>query len=128
MNKWKPFDNININYNVDDVKIENGEFFVILNPSVAESRLTSEMSPIIVRFDSFICYQVTKESFREDLWITDRNDAWSFYKSSQSEYIENMKSKCELFPCNVVHYLFVSASLIVDVIVEAKANISVTKI
>lgn len=39
-----------------------------------------------------------------------------------------MKSKSELFPCDIVQYTFVSASLIVDVIVETKTNIIVTKI
>ncbi len=125
--KWHPFQNISVNYNVDTVKIENGELVVFFNPDIVESKLTSEMISFVIRFDAFLCYQVTKESFREDLWINDPNAAWNFYKTTQSQYIECMKSKCMLFPDDVVHYIFIGESLIVDVIVEAKAKILVTK-
>lgn len=76
-------------------------------------------------WESIVSYQLSEERYREDLWVSDPKQAWSFWKSTDSSYLNALRERSTLVPDGAVHWLFVGTNLIADVIAAQPPKVTV---
>jgi hypothetical protein len=59
---------------------------------------------------------VTKESYCPDLWISDSDEAWTFYTSTSSEFLTDFKKDNILAPENVFHFLVIGTNFVINIL------------
>ena len=111
--RWYPADGLDTMYGVDDVRIGPDGLTVELIP---DGENKDKRKRIRLVWDSFVSYQVSTETYRDDCWVTSKNDAWSFFVSSNSQYLQSLRESCALFPHGARHFLIVGTNLIADII------------
>ena len=79
----------------------------------------------MLTWESIVSYQLSGEHYREDLWISEPEQAWSFWKSTDSEYLNTLRERSALLPEGTVHWLFVGTNLVVDVIAAQPPKVTV---
>ena len=116
--KWYPHDNLDTMYDVDDIWMRPDGYTLILLP---DGRYKEELEGqrLMLTWESIVSHQLSGERYREDLWISDSKQAWSFWKSTDSAYLNTLRERSTLLPEGTVHWLFVGTNLVVDVIAAA---------
>lgn len=76
--KWYPYDNLDTMYDVDDIWMRQDGYTLILLP---DGRYKEELEGqrLMFTWESIVSYQLSGEHYREDLWISDPKQAWSFW-------------------------------------------------
>lgn len=121
--KWCPHQDLDTMYDVDDVRSGPNGYSFVLVPDGRRSR-ELEGQRIILTWDSVVAYQVSQERYREELWIFHPEQAWSFWKSGTSAYLEAFRTTSSLLPENAVHWMLVGTHMIADVIAEELPKIT----
>lgn len=121
--KWCPHQDLDTMYDVDDVRIGPNGYSFVLVPDGRRSR-ELEGQRIILTWDSVVAYQVSQERYREELWIFHPEQAWSFWKSGTSAYLEAFRTTSSLLPENAVHWMLVGTHMIADIIAEELPKIT----
>ena len=111
--RWDPADELDTMYDVDDVRIGPDGLTVEVIPD-GENRDRHKRLKFI--WDSFVSYQVSAETYRDDCWVTSKDDAWSFFVSDDSQYLQSFRENCTLFPNGARHFLIVGTNLVADII------------
>ena len=107
MEKWNVI-NKDGRYDIAEIKYNNDGITFILS----DDNHFNESFSIMWRHEHIISYTVTDETYRADLW----NPGGRFFKSADSEYINNFKVKSPLFPHNTVHYMIIGTNTVVDIL------------
>ena len=111
--RWYPADELDTMCDVDDVRIGHDGLTVEVIPDGANR---DKRKRIRLVWDSFVSYQVSAETYRDDCWIGSKDDAWSFFVSSDSQYLQSFRESCALFPHGARHFLIVGTNLVADII------------
>ena len=111
--RWYPTDTLDTMYDVDDVRVGSDGLTIEMAPD-GENRDGCKRIRLV--WDGFVSYQVSAETYRDDCWVESKNDAWSFFVSGDSQYLQNFKDSCALFPDGARHFLIVGTNIIADVI------------
>ena len=111
--RWYPADELDTMYDVDDVRIGPDGLTVEVIPDGVDRDRHKHLKFI---WDSFVSYQVSAETYRDDCWIGSKNDAWSFFVSDDSQYLQSFRESCALFPDGARHFLIVGTNLIAGII------------
>ncbi len=122
--KWYPHHNLDTMYDVGDVWIGPGGCSLVLLPD-GQRRKELEGQRLTFTWASIVSYQLSQESYREDLWVSDPKQAWPFWKSADSVYLRASRERSALFPENAVHWMVVGTNLIADVIAAEPPTVSV---
>ncbi len=115
--RWIPVEGCDAVYDVEDVCISADGLTVTMIPDDLDRKKRGSRK-IKLTWPRFCAYQVSQETYREDLWIKDPQAAWTFYRSKASSLLEQFKRGSVLFSKNTVHFLLVGTNLIVDVLAE----------
>lgn len=67
-------------------------------------------------WETFISYQVSEETFRNDCWVTSPENEGTFFLGKNSLYLNSFKETSTLFPDNALHFLLVGTNLITDIL------------
>lgn len=95
---------------------------VILGPvgvtviMVPEGTRKNELKCMKLSWESFIAYQVSEETFRDDCWVTTPQEEGAFFISKTSAYLQSFQNHSLLFPKDTIHFLLVGTNLIFDVL------------
>ncbi len=111
--RWYPADELDTMYDVDDVRIGPDGLTVEVIP---DGKNRGEHKHLKFIWDNFVSYQVNAETYRDDCWIGSKDDAWSFFVSGDSHYLQSFRESCALFPDGARHFLIVGTNLIADII------------
>lgn len=122
--KWHPYDNLDSMYDVDDIWMRPDGYTLILLPD-GKYKGELEGQRLMLTWESIISYQLSGECYREDLWISDSKQAWSFWKSTDSAYLNTLRERSTLLPEGTVHWLFVGTNLVADVIAAQPPKVTV---
>lgn len=117
LTKWIPPIEVDKVYDIDGIQWDKCGIILQLSPDdiKRENRSSNHLS---VHWDSVICYQVTCESFRPDCWISNPEDAWTFFVSSSSEYLTCAKKNNPTLPDTLFHFAVIGTNIIVDILAE----------
>ena len=122
--KWYPCDNLDTMYDVHDVWLgQEGYSFILLSDGQHRKKLEGQR--LMFTWESIVSYQLSEERYREDLWVSDPKQAWSFWKSTDSSYLNALRERSTLVPDGAVHWLFVGTNLIADVIAAQPPKVTV---
>lgn len=122
--KWHPYDNLDSMYDVDDIWMRPDGYTLILLPD-GKCKGELEGQRLMLTWESIISYQLSGECYREDLWISDSKQVWSFWKSTDSAYLNTLRERSTLLPEGTVHWLFVGTNLVADVIAAQPPKVTV---
>ena len=76
----------------------------------------NEFKCIKLSWSSFVAYQVSEETFRNDCWVTAQQEQGAFFISKNSLCLQTFQKNSILFPKDTMHYLLVGTNLIFDVL------------
>lgn len=113
--KWIPDDNVVDVYDMDTIGWREGKFVLSLIPDNLDHDKRSEYNVELI-WDDIFCYQVTQETYRPDVWIAAEDEAWTFYVSKSSKYLQNFKKDNMLVPETVYHFLVGGTNFIIDIL------------
>ena len=84
--KWYPHDNLDTMYDVDDIWMRPDGYTLIL---LSDGRYKEELEGqrLMLTWESIVSYQLSGERYREDLWISDSKQAWSFCRRAYKKSI-----------------------------------------
>lgn len=113
--KWIPHDNVDTVYDMKDIGWTSEGFVLTLFPDNLNHHERSKYHLKMVWSD-VLCYQVTQESYRPDVWIDAPEKAWAFYVTQSSKYLQEFKKDNPLVPENVYHFLVGGTNFVIDVL------------
>lgn len=113
--KWIPYNNVVSVYDMKNIGWHNKGFLLELLPDNLEHDKRAEYNLEMVWSD-VLCYQVTKESYRPDWWISNPDEAWTFYISQSSEFLKNFTKENYLVPETVYHFVIVGTNFVIDIL------------
>ena len=122
--KWHPYDNLDTMYDVDDIWMRPDGYTLILLPD-GKYKEELEGQRLMLTWESIVSYQLSGERYREDLWISDSKQVWSFWKSTDSAYLNTLRERSSLLLEGAVHWLSVGTNLVVDVIAAQPPKVTV---
>lgn len=116
LEKWIPTIDVDKVYDIVNIQWNGGICLQLCPDDIKrENRSSKNLS---VCWDSVICYQVTSESFRPDCWISNPEDAWTFFVSSTSDYLTSARENNPTLPNAFFHFAVIGTNIIVDVLAE----------
>ncbi len=115
LQRWLPLpsDELDTMYDVHSIKLGKNGLTVIVFPG---GQRKNELKGVRLSWETFISYQITEETFRDDCWVATPQEAWTFWVGEHSQYLQSFKSTSTLFPDNTLHFLFVGTNLIADIL------------
>lgn len=118
---WHPIENLVAMYTLTHLTYENG-LTLHLHPCAH----FGTGQPILVHFEAVISYLCTHERYADGFWIGDKEKVWTFFRSSQSDYLTELKQTSTLFShCQTspAHYVFVTTEAVIHVIAEGAPSV-----
>ena len=114
--KWTPHEDVDEVYDMEEVGFQRDEgFIVFLVPDNLEHDKRSDYFVKLI-WEDVLCYQVTQETYRPDVWISDEDEVWTFYISESSEYLQNFQKDNILAPKKIYHFLISGTNFILDIL------------
>ncbi len=113
--KWEPTASVDNVYDIDAVVQDKNGLTLTLVPDNLDYCKRSEHK-LIIRWEDPISYHISNESIREDCWISDPDEAWTFFFGHSSSYIDHFKTNAILFPENTIHFLIRGTNYIADIL------------
>lgn len=125
--KWIPHKDVDAVYDMEDVGYDTGEgFVVVLIPDNLDHGKHSKYN-IKLNWHGVLSYTVTKETYRPDVWISNSDNAWSFYVSQSSQLLKNFKKNNILVPEKVYHFFIVGTNFVIDILSTEYPEIVLTE-
>ena len=94
-------------YDVQDVRFSDGVQVLLV---------AKDHAPLLLRWERYVCCHVSDEAYREDCWVSDPKDAWSFFVSEDSALLQAYRTGSCLPPEATRHYLLVGSDSVVDLL------------
>ena len=122
--KWIPPVAVDYVYDIEEIAWrEEGLTFTLLPDDIDRGKRSQHRVEVV--WENVLSYQVTRETYREDCWINDLQQAWTFFVSDTSAYIDAFRKNAALSPEKVLHFLLVGTNWIVDVLAEQYPRVKV---
>ena len=102
-------------YDVAEVHHNTDGLTLILTPDGPDRRSRTPHRLLLV-WESALACQISNETYREDCWISDPQEAWSFFVSRESSWLAACRAGNVLFPADAYHFLIVGTDMIADVL------------
>lgn len=111
--KWLLDKNIEeFNY-ISFVGYKYDSFIVELERESDSSNKKKAQEKIILEWTDIYSYVLTNETYREDLWISDKKEYWPFYKAENSEYINYFKNINSRYRDDeVIHFMIIGEEVL----------------
>ena len=119
--KWYPLPNVAPMYLLEEISHIDGLTITLKRTKGYDNQGSAEC--IEVNFPHFVTYTNTDESYAEGFWIDKHGDAFSFYKTENSTYIDFFRKTSVLFDETLqtpVHYVFVAVDSVTHVISDSE--------
>ena len=126
--KWNPSVDFMLDkvYDVDNIYFDDGLIVILIPNDIDRSKRSK--NNLKLHWPSFDSFNVNQESHRQSLWISDKEDPWSFYRTSNSDYIEFIKKDSILFSKDgIFHFLILGTNLIIDVLSRYEPTIELVE-
>ena len=94
--KWVPHPEVDEVYDVEEIGFQEDGFAVLLRPDHFQEEKRSEWALRLV-WDRIVSYTVTDESYRPELWVSEKTPGWAlwtFYLSETSDQVPGGKLHC----------------------------------
>ena len=102
-------------YDVAEVHHNTDGLTLILTPDGPDRRSRTPHRLLLV-WESALACQISNETYREDCWISDPQEARSFFVSRESSWLAACRAGSVLFPADAYHFLIVGTDMIADVL------------
>lgn len=117
MKKWIPAQNVAAVYDLDTIRWRSEGLVFTLAPDGPEVA-KKEPHRLELIFQQILGYQVTSEIYRQDLWIDDPKDAWTFFEYENSPWVKHFREMSDLCPEIVHHFVLRGSNWIVEILSE----------
>lgn len=128
--KWFPHQSINEVYDVKSIGFEGEDgLVVLLIPDNFQEEKCSDVN-LRLSWSNVFSYMVTDESYRPEMWATEKNspqEAWSFYTSESSDYLNKLRDRNYLIPEKTYHFFICGTNLMADIISDEFPTVSFQK-
>lgn len=124
--KWCPDENVDAVYDVENIGWQSEGFVLTLLPDNLDHKKRSKYHLKMV-WPDVLCYQVTQETYRPDVWIDTPEKAWTFYVSQSSKYVRDFKKDNILAPEAIYHFLIGGTNFIIDILSDEYPTIRFVK-
>lgn len=122
--KWLPPVAVDSVYDIDNIAWkENGLNFTLIPDDIDHKKRSQHRLEVV--WSDILSYQVTRETYREDCWINDPQQAWTFFVSDTSAFIDALRKESALCPEKVLHFMLVGTNWVVDVLAENYPTVKV---
>ena len=109
-------------YDLDGVSMgADGFTFTMVPDGLRRWELAGQK--ILLTWEYILAFQITQETYREDCWVSQPEDAWSFYVSACSPLLADFRRKSGFFPEKAFHFLLVGTSLVADILAEGPPQV-----
>ena len=118
--KWVPHQNVDEVYDIEKIGFAEESFAVLLRPDHFLKEKRSEWALRLV-WDRIISYTVTDESYRPELWVSEKTPDWSlwtFYLSETSEHLTKFREENYLVSQDTHHFFICGTNLMADILSE----------
>ena len=125
--KWIPHKDVDEVYDITKIGFQKDEgFIVLLVPDNLEHNKRSNHL-LKLTWDDVLSYQVTQESYRPDVWISNQDEVWTFYISESSGYLQNFLKDNILAPEKTYHFFIGGTNFIIDIISDEYPKVTFVK-
>lgn len=123
--KWYPYSNLHNVYYVDRLECVDGLSILLCSENWRKEAYPHHK--ISLHWESFLSFTFTEESFCMPWWISSSSPtkAWTFYKNTTSEDIENLRTNSHLCPELLYHFVIVGSSEVVHIISAENPIVSI---
>ncbi len=121
---WAPAGDLAPAYDVESVTLRHGLSVCLIPDGVGREAWKGQR--LLLHWDAFIGVQVSNETCREDCWVSNRQDAGTFFISADSRYLQAYRERSCLFPEHALHFLISGTDTIVDVLSSAFPDVAIT--
>ncbi len=125
--KWHPIPDADNVYDIDMIGFGIKGLVLSLIPDDIDHNNRSSHK-LTLTWEDPLSYHVAKETIREDLWISDPSEAWTFFTSCTSPYIDHFIKGSVLFPENSIHFLIRGTNFIVDIISLSYPDVTISSL
>ena len=126
MKKWIPAQNVAAVYDLDTIRCRSEGLVFTLVPDGPEVAKKKPLRLELI-FQQILGYQVTSETYRQDLWIDDPKDAWTFFECENSPWVKHFREMSDLCPEIVHHYVLRGSNWIVEILSEDCPKVIMTR-
>ena len=109
-----PHQDVDEVYDVEKIGFEGEEgFVVLLRPDHFKEEKRSQWALRLV-WDKIISYTVTDESYRPELWVSEKTPdwaLWTFYLSETSDHLTRFREENDLVPEDTHHFFICGTNL-----------------
>lgn len=113
--KWTPIEGVDDVYDIDDITIDvHGITFVLIPDNLEHNKRSPHR--VKLTWNDILCYQISQETYRNDYWISQSEEAWTFYVSRETRYLHDHKERSILFPENAIHFAIIGTNWIADIL------------
>jgi hypothetical protein len=125
--RWIPHKDVIPMYDLFDFGFDKDstDFFITLLPDYY--KIDNGKVPYIkISWKNIVSKMISNESYRSDIWISEYDEVWCFYKSVSSDFFNfccNEEKSAHLKKEDAIHYSFVCSNWIIDVISTYKPRI-----
>ena len=124
LKKWIPAPNVAAVYDLDTIRWRSeGLVFTLVPDGNDATKIGPHRLELI--FQQIFGYQVTSETYRQDLWIDDPKDAWTFFECENSSWVKHFREMSDLCPEIVYHYVLRGSNWIVEILSEGRPKVVV---
>lgn len=128
--KWVPHQDVDEVYDVEKIGFEGEEgFVVLLRPDHFQEKKRSELALRLV-WDRIVSYTVTDESYRPELWVTEKTpnqEIWTFYRSETSDHLTRFREENYLVPEETHHFFICGTNLMADILSDEYPTVTFLK-
>ena len=97
---------------LSSIGFEDGDFILRLEGK------SQDFPKLTMVWEDIISYRVTNESYREDLWISDEDDYWPFFKTDTSHYIREFKDKNNILKDEKIYHFMIIGEEVIDILAK----------
>lgn len=113
--KWVPHSGVVAVYDMESIGWRSEGFVLTLFPDDLDHDKRAEYNLEMV-WPDVLCYQVTNERYRPDWWVSSPDEAWTFYTSESSKFLENFRKDNDLVPETVYHFVVAGTNFVIDIL------------
>ena len=117
--KWIPHQNVDEVYDIEKIGFEGEKgFAVLLRPDHFQEEKRSEWALRLV-WDRIVSYTVTDESYRPELWVSEKTPGWAlwtFYLSETSDHLTKFREENYIVPEDTHHFFICGTNLMADIL------------
>ena len=116
--KWVPHPEVDEVYDVEEIGFQEDGFVVLLRPDHFQEEKRSERALRLV-WDRIVSYTVTDESYRPELWVSEKTPGWAlwtFYLSETSDHLTRFREENYIVPEDIHHFFICGTNLMADIL------------